>query len=249
MINSNDAVHLVIEKTKSTVVGGPFVGLKINPDEGSFGNGLVVGQGLIIKLLGFMEQELHPHIEKIIKYNPSQIVNLGCAEGYYAVGLGLRIPSVPIVAVDIDLNAIRLTTENAQVNGIADRLSFIDLRGMESLEEQVEIMSKHDLKKGGMWIVDIEGAEAEVLDIDKMPVLETCSIIVETHDHMGPSTLQDLKDRFSKSHNIEIVGSGGRNPNQSDILKEFPDDIKWAIMSEGRLSSMEWLVMIPKNRV
>lgn len=238
-----DALELVLEQTNSTVVRGPFAGMVINPTEEVLGSGLIVGQGLIIKLLGFMEQEIQPHIEEIISLAPSQIVNLGCAEGYYAVGMGTRIPSVPIIAIDIDSNAMKVTGDNAEANGIRDRFTMVDLNNIDSETEQAREINKHDLKDGAVWIVDIEGAEQNVLDPDLIPVLKNCFIIVETHD----GTMQPIARRFSESHDISVVSSGGRNPNEDSILKNLPDDIKWPIMSEGRFGAQYWLAMIPKK--
>jgi len=39
------------------------------------------------KLLGFYEQPLQPYIEQVIQTGYPTIINIGCAEGYYAVGL------------------------------------------------------------------------------------------------------------------------------------------------------------------
>ena len=39
------------------------------------------------KLLCCYEAELHPAIERAAARNPQLIVTIGCAEGYYAVGM------------------------------------------------------------------------------------------------------------------------------------------------------------------
>src|SRR6478672_6897407 len=62
---------------------GPFKGMKY-PGVNS------VGSALIPKLLGSYERELHPLIDSICAGQYDQVVDIGCAEGYYAVGLAMR---------------------------------------------------------------------------------------------------------------------------------------------------------------
>jgi len=54
------------------------------------------------KLLGFYEQELRPFIEAVIEWKPDVVLNVGCAEGYYAIGMAKRILGAKIFAYDVD---------------------------------------------------------------------------------------------------------------------------------------------------
>lgn len=247
MISSDTVLNTVIQETQGVVVSGPFTGMKIDPNEDSYGSGIVLGQGLITKLLGFMEQQLHPHIEKMIASSPSQIVNVGCGEGYYAVGLALRVPEANIIAVDDDGTAINLTRNNARLNDVSHRFYFVRQSPETPQQQKNSQIAKSKLKANGMWIVDIEGAEESLLDLDNIPLLKTCSIIVEVHSFRDRSILNKIVSRFSESHSIDIVESAGRNPDESEILRKMPDDIKWPIMSEGRPEAMQWLAMYPKS--
>src|SRR5215831_3414954 len=69
--------------TDDTITAGPFKGARLPVswrDRGS-------------KLLGFYEQELHPFIEAVIEWKPDVVVNVGCAEGYYAIGRRSESPA------------------------------------------------------------------------------------------------------------------------------------------------------------
>lgn len=68
------------------VIKGPFEGMK-------YPSLRAAGSALVPKLIGTYEIELTPYIMKIIEKNYSIILNIGSAEGYYAVGLALRSPS------------------------------------------------------------------------------------------------------------------------------------------------------------
>jgi hypothetical protein len=59
-----------------------------------------VGSALIPKLLGCYEAELHGVIACALNTTYDTIIDIGCAEGYYAVGLALHFPdtlSMPLI--------------------------------------------------------------------------------------------------------------------------------------------------------
>ena len=95
-----------------------------------------VGSALIPKIVGSYESELHQIIGKICNTDYSEIVDIGCAEGYYAVGLAMRIPTARVYAYDINAKAIDLCRQMAQINNVADRVttgSFCDINTLKSI--------------------------------------------------------------------------------------------------------------------
>src|SRR5271165_2199287 len=83
--------------TGNIVQRGPFAGTAILQEK-SWGN----AGDLAAKLLGFYEEELHDAVEEAIAGNPDLVLNVGCAEGFYAVGLARRLPESRVIAFDID---------------------------------------------------------------------------------------------------------------------------------------------------
>src|ERR1700686_4848787 len=63
------------------VQSGPFKGMRLS-DQTTWGDG-----DLGAKILGCYEQELWPHLEGARRGAYRRVINVGCAEGYYAVGL------------------------------------------------------------------------------------------------------------------------------------------------------------------
>jgi hypothetical protein len=105
VVRYNPQQHLILPEslkvvgvTQNIVSGGPFDGMRL-PDIDSW------GQDRGSKLLSFYEQELHPTIREIIDWGPDKIINVGCAEGYYAVGLARLSPNALVVAYDTDETA------------------------------------------------------------------------------------------------------------------------------------------------
>jgi hypothetical protein len=56
------------------------------------------GSTLYPKLLGSYERELHGIMERIVRTDYATVVDIGCAEGYYAAGLALRLPEARVFA-------------------------------------------------------------------------------------------------------------------------------------------------------
>ena len=83
----------LVDLTNNTVVAGPYKGVKLSPSVswGDYGS----------KVLGCYEEELHPQIEELISWEPDAVVNVGCAEGYHAVGLAVRLPRSRVIAYDV----------------------------------------------------------------------------------------------------------------------------------------------------
>lgn len=222
----NDWLYL---HTKGIVQTGPFAGMKVPREEvwkdGSLGT----------KLLGCYEQELHGFIEQEIArlaVLPSpKIVNIGCAEGFYAVGLARRLPAATVYAVDINEAMAAAAAAAADMNAVSLRIGC-------SIDE---VYTAPDL-----LVVDCEGAEVEYLDQVRFPSLAWASIIVECHDFDHQHTSKILAERFFLSHDIFVVVEGARNPNIFECLQQWHSMARWAAVSEGRPCMMNWFLMRPK---
>jgi hypothetical protein len=51
------------------------------------------------------------------------VIDVGCAEGYYAVGMARRMPATRVLAFDLDLNTQRVCTELIAKNKVTDRVT------------------------------------------------------------------------------------------------------------------------------
>jgi protein-L-isoaspartate O-methyltransferase len=48
------------------------------------------------RLIGTYEDELHPHLAEALAADPEVILDIGCAEGYYAAGLARLAPGAVV---------------------------------------------------------------------------------------------------------------------------------------------------------
>jgi hypothetical protein len=69
-----------------TVMDGPFRGMILASETaGAAGD-------ITSKLLGTYEADLHGVLEKAVGRAPRLVINVGCGEGYYAIGLARLLP-------------------------------------------------------------------------------------------------------------------------------------------------------------
>lgn len=228
-----ELIPFVFRHTQGRVQQGPFVDMIINP-RSMWGDGDVVG-----KLLGVYENELHTFIQHTIGADHDVVINIGAAEGYYSVGMARLLPNVPVIAVDTDPRSADVIKSNAASNQTSN---------VQAVTAQVDVawLEQHCSKyQHPLLIVDCEGAELELLDLEPVPSLSQATILVESHDCITQGITETLTQRFSKSHRIQTVAQQYKDPYQFEFLQPLSDCDKWALVHEGRPSTMSWLFLTP----
>jgi hypothetical protein len=183
------------------------------------------------------------HVENEISNNHDAFLNIGCGDGYYAVGVKSKSPSTDIYMFDIDVTCNDQVKENCQLNGINDYTFANNL----DLPEFQRILGKYI----DPWIfMDIEGAEVDFLCPDVVNGLHKSTITVEMHDCFRMGVTNELIARFQNTHKIiNIVDDWKKKiPNlPNDIL--LPNDVLEFITYERRCTRMNWLHMIPYYQI
>lgn len=228
-----ELIPFVFSSTDAKVQTGPFKEMTITPHF-MWGDGDIVG-----KLLGVYEDELHPFVEQAIANKPDTVINIGCAEGYYSVGFATRLPNTPVIAVDVEPASAVIVKNNALVNQLSN------VTAVTQLVDTAWLQNKCSPLTNPLLIFDCEGAELVLLDPQQVPALTHCSILVECHDCIIPNITNDLVARFSQTHKIQATAQTTKDPYQFDFLQGLSDCDKWALVHEGRPSTMTWLYMVP----
>jgi precorrin-6B methylase 2 len=212
------------------ILGGLFAGMEFVSEaaEGA----------LIPKLLGVYENELHPHLAALIANGVDTVIDVGCAEGYYAVGLARAMPGARVYAHDIDENARRACAELAARNSVADRV----IVGGAFMPDGFEAFAGQRV----LVIVDTEGAELDILQPALSPALAGMNIIVETHDLYRAGALATLIERFSPTHDITRVDQQPKTFDMPPWLVDLPHLDQLLAVWEWRVAPTPWLVMRPK---
>jgi precorrin-6B methylase 2 len=214
----------------ATIFQGPFAGM-------AYLSAAVEGS-LIARLLGVYESELHPYLRAFAAAGLDCVIDVGCAEGYYAVGLARMMPDVTVYAYDIDAKAREACTELAGKNNVSDRV----IVGGEFAPEGFEAFAG----RRALVIVDAEGAEVDILQPALSPALAGMNIIVETHDLYRPGALATMIERFSPTHDIVRVDQEPKTYDIPDWLRELPHLDQLLAVWEWRAQPTPWLVMTPK---
>lgn len=225
----NDLYEDIYEQTNGVVQAGPFKGMQIYPDRAW------PTSNIAAELLGFFEQELHDciefAIERVGKLEKPVVVNVGCAEGYYAVGLARRLPNADVYAFDCDERSIQIAANNAKIN----KVKFADGQIFDALN------------RADLVFIDCEGDEIKYLDPDKYAGLANAIIIVELHPIRGePHPVDVFAARFSVTHDAKTIVEGARDPNRSSLLWGRTSIERWLAVCEGRPCLMGWLMMVPR---
>lgn len=211
--------------------GGPFAGMEYV--------GVASEGALIPRLLGTYESELHPHLAAIAAAGLDCVIDVGCAEGYYAVGLARMMPQVIVHAHDIDDRARALCTDLAARNGVDQRV----IVGGEFRPQDFQAFAGRRV----LVMVDTEGAEVDILQPDLAPALAGMTIIVETHDVFRTDALATVRARFEATHDIVQVDTGTKHLTGPPWLLDFNHLDQLLAVWEWRLRPTPWLVMRPRG--
>jgi hypothetical protein len=210
---------------------GPFKGMKY-PDF------IAHGSAMFPKLLGSYESELYPEIERLLKNDYHHIVDIGCAEGYYAVGFAMRKGNATVYAYDTNQIALEACRKMAVINGVEKQMHFRNFCSADSLMQ-------FDFTNKSLIISDCEGYEIELFTSLNVKNLSNCDLIIELHDLFNEKISPTIEELFKKSHNIKFIYSENTfkkmkkfntdNHFTDEEIDEFfverPGIIQWAIIT------------------
>lgn len=219
--------NTLVNRSGTKVLAGPFKGMDY---------GLRASEGSrAARLLGVYEASLAPVIEAIIAKAPGLIIDIGSAEGYYAIGLARRLPATRVLARDANPKAQAMCAELARLNGVQDRVEIGGIFGHADF----------DLCKTtpSVVICDIEGAEDLLLDPVAAPGLLHADILVEAHDSLTPGLAKRLKARFEASHRVTWLNRKLDDSALPDWMESLSDLDRLAALWEWRAGPTPWLWM------
>ncbi len=220
--------NTLAKRSGSKVLSGPFKGMDYD--------GLAAAEGSrSARLLGCYEASLAPVIEEIVARAYPLVIDVGSAEGYYAVGLARRMAGTRVMARDASDKAIELCRALAKANGVADR---VEVGGLFTHADFAICTAQPTLV-----LCDIEGAEIDLLDPVAAPGLLAADILVECHDCLRPGITKILSERFAASHNIRRIDRA-HDPSALPLwMEELSDLDRLIALWEWRIGPTPWLWM------
>jgi precorrin-6B methylase 2 len=196
------------------------------------------GSRFLPKILGSYEQPIHDWLYYSISKQYETIIDIGCAEGYYAVGMALKSPKSRIYAFDTNEKARKLCHELATLNNVADRITISSICTTKDLDNIIN--------NNTLIICDIEGSEFDLIDPAKSKSLNYADMIIESHDYLHGfcNITEELINRFYRTHIIEINIDYKRDLSKYEMLESVNNNIINEITNEGRGGgghAMKWL--------
>lgn len=185
---------LLFKDLGNKVRGGPFEGMEI-PSRPAWQDA-----SLSTKLFGTYEPELHTVIHMAAKRNPKAVINVGCAEGYYAIGMARLLPDAMVYALDIDFDSLLLVMEYAKRNDAEGRVVCI-----QGCSEPEGLLVKDAPKGPRLYILDCEGAEYSLIDMERCPILKHSDLIIEYHDFLERGNSEGLINKLVATHAVQKI--------------------------------------------
>lgn len=229
IIASNPRIRLALEDR--SVIYGPFEGMK-------YGSTNAFCSTLYPKLLGIYENEITKIISNALAKKHKIIVDVGAADGYYAVGFALKDPETKVIAFEMESRARTELAKLREINEVADR---VEIRGK---------CEPHDLLnlegESGLVIMDCEGYEELLLTAKVIDHLKNWDFIIETHDGFSPEITTRLTNRFNPTHtvvSVEVI----HDLNKADhldipLLKAMPRKELDILLAENRQHAcLRWI--------
>ncbi len=220
-----------------TILNGPFKGMKYPSLD-------ITELTLAPKITGSYEGHLNPLINEISKVPFNNIIDIGCAEGYYAVGFARLLPESTVHCYDINEKDLEFCRKMADLNNVHN-LTYNKLCSPETL-------INFNYGARSLIFCDCEGYELHLFTDSVIKALYQTDVLVEMHDVLNPVISETLLSRFSKTHNVEVINNSNMNYSQLQGLNEItPGDRAFAVYEHrGGLYQnifMEWAFFSPKK--
>lgn len=181
--------HFAYWIARRRVQQGPFRGLRYIPNAS--------GSSLSPKLLGCYEIELAPIVAGLLEIDFDALIDVGAAEGYYAVGFARFSHNAPVVtAFEIDPLARRRLRQLARRNGVANRVEIRGAADSDALDQALRGATRPFV------LVDVEGYERELLNPERVPGLRISTLLIEAHEFTDKNLVDLLCERFAPTHEL-----------------------------------------------
>lgn len=218
---------------------GPFKGLKLNRD--TWWSVADLGS----QCLGFYEKELLDIISVISPSHYDYFIDIGAADGYYAIGMLAAKKVNHVICFEQSDTGRQAIHQNWCLNNAPGHIKIhaeanaLSLQGLPTQATQ-----------NALILIDIEGAEFDLLSPQVINDLKHCDIIIEIHHWVD-----NFIDKYTallkcadKLFDIDIIRPTPRNTENMPELRCYPDDNRLLLVSERRPALMRFLKLTSRTR-
>lgn len=228
----------LLTASKGVVHSGTFKGMKLNPEK------FWQQDDLSSQIIGTYEG----HVQNFLRNRGSTstvFIDVGAADGYFAIGMLTAGLARKSICFEISSEAHDVIRDNAAMNGVGDS---VEIYGKADPQILIDIIKNSSGDK--LILVDIEGAEYELMTpelIDQMAEC-SCTVVIELHEFYSDLRVQssNMLKRLESRYCIELLESSEVNPNDLAILDDYIESDKYLAIDEARPSPMRWVALTPK---
>lgn len=171
------------------------------------------------KYLGLYEIELVPIFKKLFSLPIHTIIDVGAAEGYYAVGLALKFPYARVIAFEATEEGRHLLNQVILKNKVSEQIEVRGYCTPESLKVETSNCSNCDYN---LLVMDVEGVEEELLSLHEPSDLVNFYMLIELHDWDDPQMGDRLMNKFSSTHKVQVIEARSRKFSDLKVPSFFP---------------------------
>jgi hypothetical protein len=227
-----DLAQKVAEYFDYTVQDGPFRGMR-------YTRTAILTHHTTPNLLGTYERQLYPLLGEAAA-RAELIVDIGSAEGYYAVGLA-RLTGKAVFAFDTNGSERQMISEMAALNQVSHLLTVSPWCSSTKLSDLVR-------GKRALVFCDIDGGEFSLFMPEVVEALRGCDVFIELHG--TPAENAGLIQRFVGrepiilDHPKNIAGAERLSFLGQDATRmatEYRDHQQWLVLRPSDVSSLQRL--------
>ena len=184
--------HEFLRKNGRFVKAGPFRGMELLTWT-AWGIGSTAP-----KILGIYEKEILDLFEQGYFANRSTFVDIGAADGYYAIGVLVARIFSQTIAYEASPHGRQALRATAELNGVTQNLV---INGAPPVDLAADLSKQAVVLDDAVILCDIEGGEFQLFNQETLPKLSTAHILIELHDQdTERSKSVTIQDRLRNSH-------------------------------------------------
>jgi len=215
---------------------GPFKGLKLDKD--TWWGKLDLGS----QCLGLYEKELLNEIDALSEDKYQTFIDIGAADGYYAVGMLTSKKVKKTICFEQAQKGRDAILSKWGKNGSVGELLIYGEASVSTLS-----LLKNSEIQNSITLIDIEGGEFDLLNMETLNLLSTSIVYIEIHNWIDEflKRYARLLREAAAIFRIEIISPIERNTLGLDELRDFTDDNRLLLVSERRPCRMRFLKLTP----
>lgn len=230
--------------SKNKIISGPYKSVK-------FINSVQINAGFkdySSKFIGVYELQIQNLITDLQKKKKLEnIINIGAGDGYHIISLIKNNFFKRGIAFEIEPKNRLILKKNLIINKVQKKITVLGEGNFATIKEAA-LKNKTNLNKT-LFLIDIEGGEFTLFDEDNIKYFKNSILIIEDHSMLMKENFLNIRKFFNlinKNFNVKIINNMNRDPYGISELKNFSDDERWLMMSEGRGLQMRWIMLSPK---